>query len=282
MALIYSKIIVKSAADVNEDGKINPLDALLINRRFVGIVKSFKAGDWIYENDTVKVNGGNITCNLVADCVGDVNGSYIPGATRLTGSYINNDAIIYANLGEPIDLPISVTEDVELGAIGLKIISNNLNYKITGVNSDLPKFIFLTTDNCVNIAWSSGNDAVSLKNGQQILTLKIQMPDNSFQSQTMNFQLQLDPESGLADGDANIININILSAPKIVLIDNNNSFSYTCYPNPFTGNTVISYQLPVSSKIIINVYDMLGNLVRELVNESQDKGTIKLNLKLKI
>ena len=44
------------------------------------------------------------------------------------------------------------------------------------------------------------------------------------------------------------------------------------FPNPFNPSTVISYQLPVNSLVTLNVYDVLGRLVRSLVNDRQTAG----------
>lgn len=44
------------------------------------------------------------------------------------------------------------------------------------------------------------------------------------------------------------------------------------YPNPFNPSTLIRYQIPVQSNVSIKVYDALGNLVKELVNQEQSAG----------
>jgi eukaryotic-like serine/threonine-protein kinase len=44
------------------------------------------------------------------------------------------------------------------------------------------------------------------------------------------------------------------------------------YPNPFNPETIISYQLPVTSMVNVKIYDMLGNEMATLINEEQNAG----------
>lgn len=43
-------------------------------------------------------------------------------------------------------------------------------------------------------------------------------------------------------------------------------------PNPFSGTTTLSYNLPISGQVSLKVYDMLGNEVATLVEENQPEG----------
>ena len=45
------------------------------------------------------------------------------------------------------------------------------------------------------------------------------------------------------------------------------------YPNPFNPSTSISFELPTSGKVSLNVFDMLGREVQELVNGYQAAGS---------
>jgi hypothetical protein len=43
-------------------------------------------------------------------------------------------------------------------------------------------------------------------------------------------------------------------------------------PNPFSGSTTISYNLPIGGQVSLKVYDMLGNEIATLVEENQAEG----------
>ena len=52
---------------------------------------------------------------------------------------------------------------------------------------------------------------------------------------------------------------------------------YQNYPNPFNPNTVIRYQLSVTSHINLKVYNILGKEIRTLVDELQRAGEHTIN-----
>ncbi|MCH8317694.1 MAG: T9SS type A sorting domain-containing protein, partial [Bacteroidetes bacterium] len=53
------------------------------------------------------------------------------------------------------------------------------------------------------------------------------------------------------------------------------------YPNPFTGKTQITYSLSKRSNVILEVFNVLGEKVFSLVNETQNKGKYQYTINTK-
>lgn len=73
----------------------------------------------------------------------------------------------------------------------------------------------------------------------------------------------------------------MISGPDGIMMTKQFIFSYTGpkefkleqnFPNPFNPTTRIQYQLPSITEVSLKVYDILGNEVKELVNEQQEPG----------
>lgn len=69
----------------------------------------------------------------------------------------------------------------------------------------------------------------------------------------------------LSDGSVTDVN-NIEEIPAEFVLSQN-------YPNPFNPSTSINYQLAADSHVQLNVFDILGNEIATLVNESQSAGS---------
>jgi len=55
-------------------------------------------------------------------------------------------------------------------------------------------------------------------------------------------------------------------------------FSVEVYPNPFKENITISYDLKKESDVNIEVYDLLGKKIANLVSTTQKEGKYNINL----
>ncbi len=51
---------------------------------------------------------------------------------------------------------------------------------------------------------------------------------------------------------------------------------YQNYPNPFNPSTTIKYSLPVESSVRINIYNSLGEMIKELAAETLPTGNYEV------
>ena len=78
----------------------------------------------------------------------------------------------------------------------------------------------------------------------------------------------------LIDGDKIVIgnkNVSILKISKLQSIPNSFKLEQN-YPNPFNPSTTIKYSVPENSFINLSVYNLLGERIAELVNETLAAG----------
>ena len=102
-----------------------------------------------------------------------------------------------------------------------------------------------------------------------------------FTGGTTNFSMNLP-----AYGSAVLIvsdSIKKISMPPITSVKTNTAGSlptafklHQNFPNPFNPTTVIRFQVPVTCKVNLNIYDMLGRKIAKLVGETKQAGTYSI------
>ena len=99
--------------------------------------------------------------------------------------------------------------------------------------------------------------------GNSLSAKQYSYTDNSANSGKFNYRLkQIDQNGTFKYSDAINVDVNV---PGTFTLSQN-------YPNPFNPSTKIDYQLPVDSKVKIEIFSITGQKVADLVNTDQGAG----------
>ncbi len=280
--------VKEDAADVNWSHTVNATDALLVMKRYAGVINSFVVGDWLLSLDTLLIDGKTDSIHdFKALCYGDVNGSYTP-PTKFGGSImLEFDNILAVNSFEEFDVDVNVTEYLEVGAISLGFYYPENYLELIDVSNNAGNVIWSAKEGLLRVSWANLNP-MYLNADETIITLNFKSKDISSLSDPIQLGLELNSE--LADGEASVLEDIVLKTSEIVAstmgiadYSPEGYFLSNNYPNPFTHNTIIHYTIPEKGHVSLFVYDMFGNKIAELVNETQLADSYKVhfeNLKL--
>ncbi|MBP7496703.1 MAG: T9SS type A sorting domain-containing protein [Bacteroidales bacterium] len=244
------------AADVTNDKKVNPLDALMINRRYIGLVSKFKVSDWLFENmGEIVLDNKNIEFNQRAICSGDVNGSYPPSAKKSDPTLIvKYKGEIKTDINNIISIPITCSQYVEAGALGLVFEYDKSDIAVLNLFSNIDGMLYNNIDNKIYIAFSAMETPLVLNENDVVINIVAKVL--KIADKLSPFKLN---EGSIAnDWDFNSINYQFLSLPYISPVSVNDDFYV--YPD-FSDKLSIHYFSDKEQNAVFEIYDILGNIV---------------------
>jgi len=135
------------------------------------MISSYPAGDWKFDNPTVKRYPLLLTQNIMGLCVGDVNGSYIPNGTK-DASYLTiiEDSVQIIPLWKRFIYNIRSNTIADLGAMTLFMDFDQNRFGIDSVNTSLEGMKYVIDDGKIALAWSD-TKRYQWKNNETILSL---------------------------------------------------------------------------------------------------------------
>jgi len=261
-------------ADVNADGLITGLDALMIKDRVVGYTSTYPAGNWKFTSATVTL-GTTATANLLALCTGDVNGSDVPGSGKSASLIAAVDGeVMTVSVNQTFTYEIKSNVLADLGAMTLFMNYDPTRFSIDKVNSSLVGLRYRIADGFIAIAWSN-TKPLNVKMDETILSLNMTAKDIMPEPEQI---FAITEGSEFADPLANRIDGFDLVMSKVKTASNVLEFSMVNYPNPFKNVTEIVYTIPVDGKVKLVLTNMFGQQIRTLVNEQQGAGIYKVKV----
>ncbi|MHC1707867.1 MAG: Calx-beta domain-containing protein [Bacteroidales bacterium] len=254
------------AADVNANGFVNAVDALVDLNRFVAIINSFPAGDWAFDTLTV-----NITSDTLIDLkglnMGDVNGSRTLMKAEEPAVEILESGTLEIPASGTFELPVKASHDMVLGSVSLVLNYPDDCYEFLGVTArpEQGKFVYNEKDGEIRIGWYDISPLIlNQENTLFSLQMRVRNSSNSIQEGMI---LSTSVESVFADPFAREMERADLTVPKIVAPGKGNAFVLQNAPNPFSDFTTFNLQLPEEGMINMKIYDAKGVMIQNPVRE---------------
>ncbi|MFZ4399429.1 MAG: Kelch repeat-containing protein [Bacteroidales bacterium] len=274
--------IYLAAADVNNSHSINGTDAMFVMRRYSGLITSFPAGDYLYNTDSISVNGNQVTNNLKMICYGDVNASYAPAKKSSSSTGFIHEGSFIAESFTEYDFPVRLKSGMQVAAASLgfyypeqyvEILNAQLVNGVTG-------FSWTANNGLFRMAWCDMN-AININNDGILVILRIKTKNLIGITADINFDIYENTE--FANTLAIPNEFEIVSIPTIKVSLNgiqqmNNFYSLSVYPNPVSANSVISFSMKEPGTIHLSLVDILGKNIMDIVNSNYSSGNHNLAL----
>ncbi len=244
------------AADVNASGYVNTSDALLAAKRFIGLVSSFPAGDWVFTEESFTLaQGESIVHDIRGLCYGDVNASYQPG-TRQSPAFNLEYSDIPCRPGEWTMIPLEVRSPQAIGALSLVITYHPDLVEFSGIDA-------------VNIPGDA--DWMCHISGNEIRISYFTLSHTAGTSLLMNFRLRnLSLPHGHAlpfeilyqevSNDGHGITTPVEYVMPVLFGEDN---WLRVYPNPATETAVFECEAEGAVQGVLSLFDYTGRIILE-------------------
>ncbi|MBK8944053.1 MAG: T9SS type A sorting domain-containing protein [Ignavibacteriae bacterium] len=146
----------------------------------------------------------------------------------------------------------------------------NIDFEVSE-NSEITCLLSFDMNSKDDINIMIDDKAIDLTNQKKIL-------GNELQKRTATFVINELLTSGkhslkiFKTGSPKLVNVSVYSPSTITDIDNNLNdnfeFEFTVYPNPFNITTNINYKISQPTNVKIRIYNLLGELIEEVINDN--------------
>jgi len=256
-------------ADVNASGVVNVSDALFIMRRFVGLIHSFASGDWMFTSPLVTMLADSVIHQDIGGLVvGDVDGSYTP--VKHNGLSLSVEGSIMPDGQGLLVVPVKPDRTVQLAALALDLSYPGdwlevVDAEISGAQGEQ---LWLAADGQLRLAWYSLEERI-WHSDESMIRIVFRIRNQALSHHGL-CRLSLGEMSEAGDLSGRLPSLG-LRVPELIL-PGDGLYLGPNHPNPFTGETEISFGIPMSGKVRLEVMDALGRKMLTLIDMPLEGG----------
>ena len=256
----------QKAADVNGDFQATVFDAALIAQYSVGLITEFTPGIWGFSppNQNYNLVSNFTNVQFLGYAIGDPSGNWSTrGDNESSGAPIS----VSAGKGSVISIPITWDQEFVSAFVQMNYDPQQLRYLGTEHSSaaNAMQHTENVSDGILRIA-AYGIEPVN--STEPVYNIRFEVLDGSSAAVVHLDAVQFD-ETPADLGNTGIVAGEI---PPVALSLSQN------YPNPFNPVTNISYGLPTPTRVRLHLFNLKGQLVKELVNDTQQAGNYTVSL----
>jgi len=270
------------AADANNDGAVTASDLIELRKLILGLTSTLNNNtSWRFAVAGTPVNVNPISFDerinvnpltgeiagqdFVAIKIGDVNGNASTDVTNPTvESRSNNDVNLTiaeraVEAGETVAIPVTAANFNEV--FGYQFTMNLNGASFVGVESGAIEMnannVGVLSNDVVTMSFAS-NEAVSAKGDDVLFTMivKANKAGNVSEMMTLNSDVTATESYVGAEMTVGKVSLNVRTADVAAAIE-----LFQNEPNPFKGQTTVSFNMPSAAKASLSVYDVTGKLV---------------------
>ncbi len=275
--LVEFSEIQELAADVNGDGRVNWKDLEAIVTDYFRYGKKNRIGKIVALPKTVQIGGMTLKTGDGDDVGsgGDMEGAFQPTTkTDPKGIELQYAKKINLRSNELIEVPVYLKNQSSVGGFLMSFNFPEHVLNLEGLNSQFENVAYSNINGVINVVWQNMSlNAANFDMNKPLFVLKFRTnsigESDEIENIGLNGQSNLVDASGIALKDAQV------SLPSFAGIGSENELS-DIYPNPVYNSATINYSLSSAYKVSLKIYNTVGQLVSNLVNEEQTAGNYEV------